>query len=238
MVSGVNSYPQKEIMDWITKRFYSINSIIRSLSNKKLEKTDNLKFPIFKSQLKFDSVFIIGGGPSIKKHISSILNFLSKNEKTCVIHASSKNSSLFHKITNPQFFCLVGNEGRRLESNLDNLDSFLGKCILPPFPRIMGTYIPNVLIDKTFELEKITFTSKNNNSHTEIAIQTALNLDVSKIYILGYDGYDGLSTMQERELFKENDELFKAANHFTKCISLTPTLYEQLVESSIYNLIK
>lgn len=33
MVSGAYSLPQKDVMDWVGKRFYSFNSIIRALQN-------------------------------------------------------------------------------------------------------------------------------------------------------------------------------------------------------------
>ncbi|MFN3840954.1 MAG: aldolase catalytic domain-containing protein, partial [Cyclobacteriaceae bacterium] len=40
MVSGSNSLPQKDVMEWVTRRFYSINSIIRALQNQKAGITD------------------------------------------------------------------------------------------------------------------------------------------------------------------------------------------------------
>ena len=35
MISGANSIPQKEVMEWATNRTYSFNSIVRALNNKK-----------------------------------------------------------------------------------------------------------------------------------------------------------------------------------------------------------
>lgn len=36
MISGANSIPQKEVMDWVGNRTYSFNSIVRALDNRKI----------------------------------------------------------------------------------------------------------------------------------------------------------------------------------------------------------
>lgn len=36
MISGANSLPQKEVMEWVSNRAYSFNSIVRALDNKKI----------------------------------------------------------------------------------------------------------------------------------------------------------------------------------------------------------
>ena len=41
MISGANSIPQKEVMEWATNRTYSFNSIVRALNNKKNNVKDN-----------------------------------------------------------------------------------------------------------------------------------------------------------------------------------------------------
>ena len=35
MISGANRIPQKEVMEWVTNRAYSFNSIVRALDNKR-----------------------------------------------------------------------------------------------------------------------------------------------------------------------------------------------------------
>jgi 4-hydroxy 2-oxovalerate aldolase len=42
MVSGAHSLPQKEVMDWVGKRYYSFNSIIRALQNRAKGIDDNI----------------------------------------------------------------------------------------------------------------------------------------------------------------------------------------------------
>lgn len=239
MVSGSNSLPQKEVMEWVGKRYYSFNSIIRALQNKKGGKEDNLKLELFKPQTFNKEVLIIGGGPSAINQSEPIIKFLESNPDIAVIHASSKNSAPYINLKNKQYFCLVGNEGHRLEDIFKNYTHFNSLCILPPYPRKMGTYIPEIVHNTTFELESIDFTDQVNDSHTVLALQTALNLKADKIYVVGYDGYQGNSIMEkEQELFIENDMLFKSlGNQGLKLSSLTPTKYKSLSAQSIYSLL-
>ena len=134
---------------------------------------------------------------------------------------------------------MVGNEGHRLEDVFDGNYVEGGKCILPPFPRKMGTYIPESFLKNAFELDKVDFTKKFNDSHTSLAIQTAINLGAKKAYFIGYDGYSGGSIGEkEQELFLENEFLFeKAATAGLECISLTPTSYNNLTQESLFALL-
>ena len=47
MFSGAYSLPQKEVMEWVSKRAYSLNSIIQALHNQKENISDNIKMPEF-----------------------------------------------------------------------------------------------------------------------------------------------------------------------------------------------
>ena len=46
MLSGANSIPQKDVMEWVQNRIYSFNSIVRALDNRKSHKHDNAKYPV------------------------------------------------------------------------------------------------------------------------------------------------------------------------------------------------
>lgn len=238
MVSGANSLPQKQVMEWVSKRYFSFNSIIRALTNQSKGIDDNQKFPVldFKKEKKYEAAMIVGGGPSILAHSNAISQFLEQHHDVVIIHASSKNAMEFYKANNDQYFCLVGNEGHRLEKVYGNSEKIKGKCILPPFPRKMGTYIPDTLQKSTFELSNINFTDTFQNSHTALALQTALELGVNKLFITGYDGYTGDSINEkEQELMKENDYLFKKVHeNGIYCVSLTPTRYVEVEQESIY----
>jgi 4-hydroxy 2-oxovalerate aldolase len=239
MVSGAHSLPQKEVMDWVGKRYYSFNSIIRALHNQSAGKKDNVKLSPFQPVEKYTIALMIGGGSSVVAHAAGITQLLQNRQDVCVIHASSKNAAVFKDLANPQFFCLVGNEGYRLESVFGTFKHFDYTCVLPPYPRKMGTYIPKQIAEKAAELEKISFTNLVKDSHTALALQTAIELGCQEVWMVGFDGYSGeMMGAKEQELFMENEQLFadvKVAQVHLK--SLLPTKYKSLQEDSLYALI-
>lgn len=239
MVSGANSLPQKQVMEWVSKRYYSFNSIIRALNNQSQGKEDNIALPkLATNETKYQRALIVGGGPSPVEHSAAIDQFLIQNHDILVIHASSKNALSFTKVPNKQIFCLVGNEGHRMEEVFGER-KIEGKCILPPFPRKMGTYIPKALENNAFELQEVNFTKEYQDSHTAIALQVTIELSLKEVYISGYDAYQGTISTRQQELFNENQLLFRsfkqASGHELK--SITPTGYNQLSETSIYALL-
>ncbi|WP_447643057.1 MULTISPECIES: aldolase catalytic domain-containing protein [Chitinophagaceae] len=239
MISGINSLPQKDVMEWVTTRFYSFNSIIQALENQKNKMEDNEKYPILTTVKQFEKVLIVGGGLSVSQHIDGIVDLLVKNPDILVIHASSKNAKYFSHLSNEQIFCLIGNEGHRLEMVFDDLSDFKGTCILPPYPRKMGTYVPLRVRDNTFELAAIDFVDRYKDAHTTLALQIALNSKAALLYVVGYDGYtDYFITNKEKQLVEENTYLFDAVAHAgcDKIWSLTPSLYRNLSIKSIYSL--
>ena len=237
MVSGINSLPQKDVMEWVSKKYYSINSIIRALNQNNNKKSSY--YNLFSPQKKYNQAIIVGGGFSVNNHLNGILNYINQNDDLCIIHASSKNAIGFKDITNSQYFCLVGNEGIRIKKVFKDLNGFKGKCILPPSPRKMGTFVPEIILNQTYELSKIDFTNVVKDSHLAIALQTALELDVKDIYLVGFDGYlDGNIQPKDRELFIENNNLFKDALKVNLNIcSITPSLYKSIPQTSIYKLL-
>lgn len=239
MVSGSKSLPQKQVMEWVSKRYYSINSIVRALNNVSENKADNEKFSVFKEVAKSEDVVIVGGGPSVVIHQEAIYNYLSDNIHVPIIHASSKNARSFDGLTNEQYYCLAGSEGLRLEKVFEEEVNPNCKCILPPYPRKMGTYIPKSVKRNTYELDAIDFTEEELDSHTAIALQTALNLGATNVYLVGYDGYiNGTVAKKDQELFLENTYLFDCVKSRLKLTSLLPTEYKKVEAKSIYDLLK
>jgi 4-hydroxy 2-oxovalerate aldolase len=238
MVSGAHSLPQKQVMDWVGKRYYSFNSILRALDNQSKGKADNVQLPTidFSVEKKYLSGIIVGGGNSVVEHAAAIEELLNKNPEMVVIHASSRNAGLFKNLSNDQYFCLVGNEGHRLESVFNNVTEIKGKCILPPFPRKMGTYIPTIMETNAYELRAVDFTEKLKDTHTALAIQTARELGLQSVFLVGYDGYaNHAMNPKQHELFKENEYLFSnAIKSGLGLICLTPTTYEVLPQASVY----
>lgn len=239
MVSGAHSLPQKDVMDWVGKRYYSFNSIIRALQNQAKGMDDNEAVQNWNPNSTSESVLIVGGGPSVLKCKDAISSFLSNNQDFTVIHASSKNALVFKDIANKQIFCLVGNEGHRMEEVFnDNLPAN-SLCILPPSPRKMGTYIPNPLKDVSYELKGNSFSDKYEDSHCAIALEIAVKLESEKVYVVGFDGYSkGVMDEKAQDLFAENSYLFTKFIEKSGCevISLNETSYS-LKTQSIYSLI-
>lgn len=235
MISGSNSLAQKDVMEWVTTRFYSFNSIIRALDNKKNQVVDNEKYPIY-DFTHAEEVLVVGGGPSVGENIDGLLAFLGGRTNINIIHASAKNASYFTNLPNKQYFCLVGNEGYRLEKTMKDFSTFNGICVLPPFPREMGTYVPSSVKEKTFELELIDFSSKYQDAHTTLAFQIAKNIHPNQLYMVGYDGYDqDTLTKKEMDLNKENEYLFSLARTtFPTIESLTKTNYSLRSNSNLY----
>ncbi|MFN3639296.1 MAG: aldolase catalytic domain-containing protein [Flavobacterium sp.] len=237
MVSGSNSLPQKDVMDWVSVGTISFNSIIRALQNQKAGIKDNEKFPILENQKQFKEVMVVGGGPSIPDHLQAIVHYLEIHPKTAIIHASAKNAMYFQNLKNPQFFCLVGNEGNRLEKVFNDLSDFKGMCVLPPFPRKMGTYVPEDVKPLTAELSSIDFTDKHKECHTSVALQTAFSLEADHIILAGYDGYQQMvMNEKEKELFNENQYVLAKAKEKVTIVSVVPTAYSVTLQS-IYAMI-
>lgn len=238
MVSGANSLPQKDVMEWVSKRYYSFNSIIRALHNQKEGVQDNRRLPLFEPDHKFKQAIIVGGGPSARLHAGAI-QALAKKGDTCVIHSSSRNSGAYLGVDVPQYYALVGSEGHRLEKLFEGFGAVNGDCILPPFPRKMGTYIPEKVASQTYELPEISGSELPKDSSTVIAIETALLLGAEQIMLVGYDGYtDTMMGEKEQALFLENNQLFATyTNRGTGLCAITPTKYDALEVKSLYGML-
>lgn len=238
MVSGAHSLPQKDVMDWVGKRYYSFNSIIRALQNQAKGLTDNEQLPsLIKGNYK--KALLVGGGPSVTAHAGALQKLLSQNADILVVHASSKNALSFSDIENHQIFCLVGNEGHRMEDIFKDKLPENAICVLPPFPRKMGTYIPKALNTKAFELPPSDIFEPYSDSHTGIALDILLTYGIDEVLVTGYDGYNqGNIDNKATELFQENKFMFEVIrkSDLFSIKSLTPTTYG-LEEVSVYSLL-
>mgnify|MGYP003242037705 FL=1 len=237
MLSGANSLPQKDVMDWVSNRVYSFNSIVRALDNKKEKIVDNAKFPLL-STSQYDKVIIIGGGENAVLHKEGIKEFIRKNLSVALIYATSRNAMSYFDLDCPKYYCLVGTEGKRLSKTVGE-KAFNNICVLPPYPRKMGTDVPEFAVRNTFELGKIEFTTQYPDSCTAIALQIAIDLGAKETYIVGYDGYPEILSEKEMVLTHENKILFTDYSRFINkpLVSLTPTLYKELEIKSIYQYI-
>lgn len=234
MISGANSLPQKEVMSMVMNRVYSFDSIVRGLQNRKNNITDNAKYPLLHNE-RYDSVLIVGGGSSPVEHLEGIYKFVRRHENVALVFATARHCAAFEKFDCPKYYCLVGREAKRLAANATQ--PFRDKCVLPPYPRKLGTDVPDFARDHTFELPEITFTSRYTDSCTVLAVQTALLLSPRDIYVVGYDGYAaGVYSEKEIALTSENRAIFGDVMSYRgkPVVSLTPTLYEELKVESLY----
>lgn len=237
MISGANSIPQKEVMELVTNRIYSFDSIVRGLQNRKDNVKDNAKYPIL-HEGKFEDVIIIGGGHSPLEHKEAITEFIKQKKSVALVFATARHAASYEDLDVPKYFCLIGREAKRLINSVKL--PFTNRCILPPYPRKLGTDVPEFADKKTFELSEIKFTKHYYDSCTTLAIESAINLSGKNIYIIGYDGYPStILSEKEMALTIENRTLFADFHAYTgqKLISLTRSLYDELDVESIYQYI-
>lgn len=240
MIAGANKIPQKEVMDWVTNRVYSFNSIVRALDNRKNKTCDNAKYPILEDKQCFQKVLVIGGGENTIIHFDAIKEYILNNkEDIALVFATSRYADSFIEVNVPKYYCLNGSESRRLTNKVGE-KHFSGKCILPPYPRIMGTEVPTYAEKYTFELESIDLIDQYKDSVTSLALQLAMQLSNNEIMLIGYDGYPG-NVLSEKEtvLTNENRAIFQAYYNAKgeNLKSLTQTLYKDLDVTSVYQLI-
>ena len=234
MFSGVNSFPQKQVMDWITKRFHSFGTIIKNLS---LEENYLNEYEDFSINEK-ERVLLVGGGDSIRKHEESIILFLKANPDVVVVHASSRNAECFQPTDNEQIYCLAGNEGKRVEGQLPKMNISNSKFVLASLPSEIDVYVPDQIKKYTSRLREKSSSKAYGKTHTGIAVQTIIEMQPKNIFVVGYDGYEERNlTVKEIESFEENTEIFEnfVSNMKTNLISLTKTKYEVMIQDAVFN---
>ena len=240
MVSGANSIPQKEVMNLITRRYYSIDNAIKYLGFKSENEAAKNSYPKLNTKKTKASILIIGGGPSTLKHLDAIKSFIHQNEGLTLLFSSARHIASFTEFKDT-YTILVGAEGKRLEENIRK-GSFNNHCILPPPPHKITPYIPEELIGNCVELTDTIFSKENCDAHLAVTLQAAIELGGKEIFLIGFDGYTA-TELNEREAFlmQENQLIF---DHFIQCQeniqlkSLSPTSYENIAIFSIYALIK
>lgn len=239
MISGAYSIPQSTVMEWVSNRIYSFNTIVRALSNKKDNKIDNAKYEEFIPEKKYSRVVIIGGGNSVVEHVAALRQLITSSTDIAIIYATTRHADRFLDLDCDKFYILVGSESKRMLAKVPNLESN-SKIVLPPYPRVMGTDVPSKWDKYVHELSSIDFISGFNDSCTAVAIQTAIEISDGTIMCVGYDGYPG-NILSEKEvaLTHENRAIFEAFERMKgeRLCSLTPTLYNEMQKSSVYQYI-
>lgn len=236
MISGAYSLPQKDVMSWLSKRRYTMDSIINALQNRKNNLTDNHEVTVLKEEQPADQVIIIGGGPNTEKHAHALKLYCLKYPGTVLIHAGTRYVETFNDLPNRQYYCLLGAEGYKLQKALPKLNLSRVKCILEPSPRKMGTILPDAILNNTFELPEITLIENYPDSLLTIAFQLSLDLKASEVFLFGLDGYDMKTDEQMVEVSQENQMLIdEFISTSTPVVSLTPSNYRSFNTISIYS---
>lgn len=239
MFSGANSLPQKQVMEWVGLNRYPLSSILMALKNQKDSKKDNIKLPTLEKKKKYKEALIIGGGTSVVMHKEAIQKMLDDRPELCLIHAGARHINKFLDAKNSQFYALVGSENQKLSDTIQDYSQLKGICVYPPFPREMGTEIPQELLEVSRELETIEFTLASKDSPLAISIQIALNLGVDNIFFIGFDGYKNEINTVQLLTTQENQSILNDLNTISgiQATFLAPTRYKDMTLDSIYKYI-
>ena len=235
IIAGIHNVPQKKIMDWLISSFYSLDSIVKSLTN---SNSNDLNFKIFNKKNKHEKVLVIGGGPSVIENIESLKLLIDKDY--ILLFSSTTHFKLFNELDNQKYICIVGNEENRIDGLFKELSNENINLILPPKPREIGTFINESLNKYTYELDEFKYYKKSESSHCSVSVEMAYRLSSNKnVYLTGFDGYDlNKSNEKEKIIFFKNDKVFKMAREKgLNLSSLTPTNYTNIGLISLYSLI-
>lgn len=227
MISGVNSLPQKDIMSMLSKRRYSVSSIVRRLQNHLSKHNEQTYLPL--TQEKCDRpVLFIGGGDSVAKHIEKVLDFLHIYDDIPVCFLSAKHLHLFDNISNLRFFCMIGNEGVRVEKQLCHVklnDIFVES-------EHSEAYIPDSISQQTYMLSIPELIS---DAPLALAIEIARQISTGRhIMLVGFDGYSALKRDDIYDMMRENQELFDTYKGEFKFQAFLPTEYKNVQQGSLY----
>tara|TARA_B110000003_G_C16645746_1_gene531952 strand:- start:2955 stop:3851 length:897 start_codon:yes stop_codon:yes gene_type:complete len=240
MISGVNSLPQKDVMQWIGMNRYNLQTIVKTLTKDKIHKENMNDLKIFKNNAKTERVLVVGGGNSVSNSLKAIKYFLNLNSDIVIIHTGIKYIHEFLSLKNKSYYCLSGNEPDELEKILLNYKKIEDLCfIYPPSPTKMELSIPQKVLKNSFQIDKINFINSYFDSPLAISIQVAINLSANTFYFVGFDGYNTIKNQSQTKLSKENQDIFNVfVNNFNyDLFSLTPTYYKAIKSKSIYSMI-
>ncbi len=243
MISGCNSLPQKDIMEWITKKRYSAESIVRRLQAHIKQTESEFVCPVLCETADSETVTIlIGGGESVIAHIDAIIEFIRRQTKNVnLIFSSSKHLYLFDSLPEDvdRYIYLVGIEGKRLEKHISSVRKSDRFVITPQSPN-MSTYIPLNLDKQVYVLPLNYSTEMEKNmadSPLYVSIKIAMYLKAEEILLAGYDGYGTDAKSDKFDMMEENQSVVSFFAPQIRMLSLLPTKYHNLKELSVYFLL-
>mgnify|MGYP001294986426 CR=1 FL=1 len=224
MISGSTQSPQSEAMQLIKSKRYDMTDIITYLYKK-----DKIIPKVSKTlSTNKKDILIVGGGESVKITINYIREYLVNNPKTFIIFSSSRNLDFFKKIKNKSIICITGNEITKIKKSVLPKNNFLINNIIDD-----KTILPKK-VSNFFKLKKNELDKKINNSPLAISLAAAQEIKAKNIYLVGFDGFEKNDKINDYSLFKENQNILNFYKSKLKLISLTDTIYENLLKSSIF----
>ncbi len=232
MVSGLKSLPQDAVMSKIKKRYFSLNGF-KSENGSKKETVEGFQYVL---PTNYQRALLVGGGNSVSKHKEGLNEFLQNNPDILILYASSKNVKSLKDSPNFHLHFLAGNEGKRLKFELENFNLTNRAGVLVPDFFSTLNIVPKDLRDHVLKLKNEDFDENYKRSITALILQFCRQINISTLFITGYDGYGNSLTKTEFELFEENLQVFEDFKEKLEMFSLTPTEYH-LNSKSIYTLI-
>lgn len=246
MLSGAYSIPQKEIMAQMNKHRHFIGNIIGEWKSYTGNGSNGngVSYALLRQQPKADVVVVTGGGASAAEQAEALHRFVriqtAQGRRVSLIHSSTRFAELFNALPgSDQYYCLVGKEGKRLESFATSGDIVRNnRFIVPSQNKVKGIYLPNTGKAEVLQCSELHFAAGFDDSPLALGIQAALDLDAATIYLFGFDGYLVQHDSAHLDLFNENQQIVnKAATAGIPLVSLTPTRYMGLRQLSIFHLI-
>ena len=240
MVSGLNSVPQGEVMELLSKNRYSLNSCLKTILKEENEqqylsdkiKTDN--FP------KKEKALIIGGGNTVKNIYHDIITLI-KREQPILFLSSIKYFDQFIEdvIANKLdcFIILSGDEYQKIRK--EQLELVAENSLNVKF------IFSNNIEKKFTDFTGIIFYAEIPNRFDSLDKQNPINVcfemcklaDVSEIQLVGFDGYidnlnDNLDLQNETEDFILE---YIEKNQNISLTSLTKTIYPIETDSIFFH---
>lgn len=233
MISGVNSLPQKDIMTMLSQRRYSVSSIVRYLQHK-LKQLDLQKYQLLEDTKVSSPILLIGGGDSVYQHIRAIRDLINQHTRMPICFLSAKHLHLFADITNPRYLCLVGNEGVRVERQIQYMH-LTDKLVLSKQGDV-DVYVPDGVCTQTYVLEK-----NENEGIVDLDAPLKLAIEITRqvtsnktILLVGFDGYSASKRDDMYDMMHENQIIFEYYSGEFHFRSLLPTEYANIEVGSIY----
>ena len=161
-------------------------------------------------------------------HKHAINSFIDKIKNLTIVHCTSKYIDVIKNNNSKILFATSGDETLKFSKS-----NIISDYILAPTPRKLDPQLGQNINFK--ELDKIEFINNYTDSSLAIGLQIAVELKAKNIYLIGFDGYKNIISSKESILQKETQEIISYFTKSRKLISLTNSVYKNILFKSIYD---